>query len=151
MKIASVLGLTATGCLLAAMVVAAADEEIAPTTEPVHTDPEKVQAGLIEGVLGFVNGDLEQVRTGLAAIEDGCRRVAPAPEVPSEVSGYDRAFHTALTRTRELAARGDYDRSFEQFFWIQKGCLECHRRATEHGLREGPQPPDNTDEPGVRP
>ncbi len=145
MKLAKGLGLVAMGCVLAAMVVAADETETSTVPEPLHTDPQRVQAGLIEGVLGYVNDDLDQVRRGLAAIESACRRLAPAPEIPSEISGYDKAFHTALTRTREYAARGDYDRSFEQFFWIQKGCRECHRRAVEHGLREAPSSSEKPD------
>ncbi len=142
MRVASGLGVLVAGCLLAVVVGATTgDEDSSRDPEPIHSDPELVESGLIDAVLGFVNGDLDKVREGLGAIEAGCRRLEPTPEMPSEVSGYDRAFHNALTRTREQAARGDYERSFDQFFWIQKGCHECHRRAAEHGLRPEETPP----------
>ena len=128
------------GCLLAVMVGAANEPTVSTEREPVHDDPQRVEAGLVTAVLGYVDGDLERVREGLAEIEAGCKRLEPSPEIPSDLSAYDQVFHTALTRTREYAARGDYDRSFEQFFWIQKGCHTCHERAAEKRPAEEPQP-----------
>ncbi len=149
MRVARGLGVLVAGCLLAAVLGAATvDEDSSGGPEPIHSDPELVESALIDAVLAYVNDDLDEARQALIGIEAGCRRLEPTPEMPSEISGYDRAFHTALTRAREDAARGNYDRSFEQFFWIQKGCRECHRHAAKHGLRPTEAAPSTEDHSG---
>ena len=125
---------------IAAVVVAAAlgaagdghGEKTASGT--VHPDPAAIEAAYIDATRAFLHEDLEGVKDALGRIEDGCRRMNPDPEIPSTVTSYDRAFHTALTMAREDAHRGRFDKCFEQYYWIQKGCVECHRRSVEHGL-----------------
>jgi hypothetical protein len=100
----------------------------------VHVDPGALETALLDATRAFLHEDLDGVKDALGRIESGCRRLNPDPAIPSTIFSYDRAFHTALTIAREDAARGRFDKSFEQFYWIQKGCVECHRRSIEHGL-----------------
>jgi hypothetical protein len=100
----------------------------------VHADPAALEKAYLDATRAFLHEDIEGVKDALERIENGCRRLNPSPEMPSTISSYDRAFHTALTMAREDAERGRFDKCFEQYYWIQKGCVECHRRSIEHGL-----------------
>jgi hypothetical protein len=112
-----------------------------------HADPAAIEKAYLDATRAFLHEDIEGVKDALGRIEDGCRRLNPTPEIPSTITSYDRAFHTAVTMAREDAERGRFDKCFEQYYWIQKGCVECHRRSIEHGLL----PTAKTAAPGEEP
>lgn len=113
----------------------------------VHPDPAAIEAAYLDATRAFLHEDIDGVRDALGRIEDGCRRMNPSPGISSTITSYDRAFHTALTMAREDAQRGRFDKCFEQFYWIQKGCVECHRRSIEHGLMPTAKAAEPVEEP----
>ncbi len=113
---------------------AAVGDPAEPGPEVVHVDGAAFEAALLDAVRAFIRGDATGAETAMALMEEKCHRLTSDAAIPEEIQSYDFAFHAALTRAREFASRGDYDRSFEQFVWIQKGCRGCHALAVEHGV-----------------
>jgi hypothetical protein len=119
--------------LLIALVAAVAPE---PQKEPrrlpsPHTDGKAAEQAVLDATLAFLREDLKAARPALDRIEAACRRLGDDDRETygPEVVSYDRAFHTALDVSREMAGSGNLQRSWEQFMWVTKGCRGCHEVA----------------------
>ena len=87
-----------------------------------------MEDAVLSATRAFLRDDAGALRKALDIIEAGCRRLHPedGQGLHAETVAYDKAFHQTLNRTRELATRGDLDRAFDQFVWVQKACRVCH-------------------------
>lgn len=110
-----------------------------PTATPSpHVDPKGLEQSVLDATLAFLRDDAASARAALDRVEAGCRRLGDgedAPEIVPDLVTYDRAFHVALTVSRELAGRGDLTKSFDQFVWVQRGCRTCHGIARDPAQR----------------
>lgn len=109
--------------------VAAGPGDEAGSIAPLHADTEKVEQAYLESVRAFLHQDLEAALEHLGAIEKLSRRLAGVdePAFGSAMVNYDTAFHMTLDRTRELTRRGEFDAAFDQFVFVQRACVACHR------------------------
>jgi len=109
---------------------------------PVHADAAELESALVDTVRALVRSDLVAARAALDRMEAGCRRLRPdeASPHPESVAANDRAFHATLDKAREFALRGAEDRAFEQLYWIEKACLQCHEAAPTENLPGLPTP-----------
>lgn len=105
-----------------------------------HEDPEGVEQAVLEATLALLREDLTAARRALDRVERGCARLTSDddPRLPGSVIAWDQGFHRHLDTAREMALRGDLDRMFDAMDWLQRGCVGCHRRASEEGLRPPP-------------
>lgn len=89
----------------------------------------------------YIAEDYDDIRATMRRLEDNCRelKVEEREFYGSDVTDYDRTFHKALDRSRELASRGEWDDSERQFSWVVRTCIECHRVSREAG--HGPAVP----------
>ena len=85
--------------------------------------------------------DYEPVRAALRKLQDDCRelKVEERERYGSTVLSFDRSFHRALDRTRELASGAAWDDSEKQYDWVLRTCVGCHRASREAGF--GPPTP----------
>jgi hypothetical protein len=121
--------------LLAAMAGGMAAEESpgnAPSP-PVHADPAQVETALLETLRAFLVEDTAAARVQLDRIEELSRRLGFDDEESRgiELVRYDQAFHLTLDRVRSLSGRGEMDEAFDQFIYVQRACVACHRIARE--------------------
>ena len=89
----------------------------------------------------YLTENYENLRAALRKLQDGCRELQfeERERYGSTVVDYDRSFHRALDRTRELASGGEWDDSEMQYDWVLRSCVGCHRASREAGL--GPPAP----------
>ena len=89
----------------------------------------------------YLTEDYEPLRAALRKLQDGCRelKVEEQEHYGSLVVDFDRSFHRALDRTRELVSGGAWDDSERQYEWVIRSCVGCHRASREAGL--GPPAP----------
>jgi hypothetical protein len=89
----------------------------------------------------YLTEDYEPIRAELRKLEAGCRelKIEESEVYGSEALDFDRSFHRALDRTRELASGGEWDDSEKQYDWVLRSCVGCHRVTREAGL--GPPAP----------
>lgn len=89
----------------------------------------------------YLAEDYEPVRAALRKLQDGCRelKVEERERYGSAVLGFDRSFHRALDRTRELASGAAWDDSEKQYDWVLRSCVGCHRVSRKAGF--GPPVP----------
>lgn len=104
---------------------------------PFHEDAAAVERAVLDATLALLRENAAEARAALDRIEAGCRRVArdEEPPVPGELVAWDRGFHQALDESREFAARGEIERSFDKLAWIQRACRGCHAQAIKDGIR----------------
>lgn len=127
--------------LLLIVLMAALPEEPAPPGPRLpspHPDGAALEQAVLDATLAFLREDLKAARPALDRMDAGCRRMREddVEAHGSELVAYDRAFHSALDLSREMATAGNMQRSWEQFMWVTKGCRGCHAIA-----RAGPPPP----------
>jgi hypothetical protein len=89
----------------------------------------------------YLTEDYEPIRAALRKLQDDCRelKVEERDRYGSTVVDYDRSFHRALDRTRELASAGEWDDSEKQYDWVLRSCVGCHRASRKAGF--GPPVP----------
>jgi len=89
----------------------------------------------------YLTEDYEPIRAALRTLQDDCRelKVEERERYGSMVFDYDRSFHRALDRVRELASGGSWDESAKQYDWVLRSCVGCHRVSREAGF--GPPAP----------
>ncbi len=89
----------------------------------------------------YLSEDYEPIRAALRKLEDDCRElmIEERERYGSTVLDFDRSFHRALDRTRELASGGEWDSSEKQYDWVLRSCVGCHRASREAGF--GPPVP----------
>ena len=140
-KRAAAVGLAALGLVALVRGEEPGKAPAAPVPSP-HQDGPAAERAVVDATVAFLHEDLQAARAALDRIEAGCRRLNEDDVVPAgrEVVNYDRAFHAALSMSREMAAAQDLERSWEQFMWVTKGCRTCH--ALSRG--EGPTKPKAT-------
>ncbi len=111
------------------------------TPVSIHPDPTALERALLDLNAAFLHDDPDAVRSALNRIETGSRRLtSDDPGRSSVVIAFDRGFHLALDRARELANGGQMDGAFDQLVWIQRSCRECHAAAKKDAARTGPAP-----------
>jgi hypothetical protein len=128
--------------LLCAAALAGSADDAPPGTEgevplqPVHADTRGLEDAVLEATAAYLHEDGAAARKALDGIAANCRvlRLEDEEALGREVVVYDGAFHTTLNRARELASRGDLEESFNQFVWVQRSCVACHRLARRAGL-----------------
>jgi hypothetical protein len=113
-------------------------EEAAP--RPVHEDGAALERALQDTVLALARGDAPGMRSGLDALEHGCRRTRDDEPIPKQILLFDTAFHLTLDRARELAGAADIEHAAQQFCWVQSACRKCHEEARKDGLAVGKPP-----------
>ncbi len=103
---------------------------------PVHTDPAALEQAVLDATRALLREDTRSAREALDRVEAGCRRLTQddAPAIPSDIISYDRALHVTIDTAREYAMRGKLDKTFEQFYWIQRSCFTCHDAARKAGI-----------------
>ena len=106
---------------------------------PLHTAKLDELAVSIFGM--FLTEDYEPIRGQLRLLQDSCRelKVEERERFGPTVLDFDRSFHRALDRVRELASGGSWDDSEKQYYWVLRSCVGCHRASREVGL--GPPVP----------
>ena len=123
-------------CLLpAAMLPGQTDPgETAEVRQSIHHAEIDDQAVSIRGM--YLAEDYESIRAALRKLQDSCREmtVEEGEIYSAMVVDFDRSFHRALDRTRELAADGAWDDSEKQYNWVLRTCTGCHRATRELGL-----------------
>ncbi len=84
----------------------------------------------------FLSENYETIRADLRKLHNGCRemKVEEEERYGSLVLDYDRSFHRALDKVRELAAKGEWDDSELQYDWVMRSCVGCHRASREAGF-----------------
>ena len=89
----------------------------------------------------YLAEDYEPIRGALRKLQDDCRelKVEEREVYGSTVLDFDRSFHRALDRARELASGGEWDESEKQYDWVLRSCVGCHRASREAGF--GPPTP----------
>jgi hypothetical protein len=89
----------------------------------------------------YLAEDYDPIRAALRKLQDDCRemKLEEQEHYGSTVLDYDRSFHRALDRSRELASGGEWDESEKQYDWVLRSCVGCHRASREAGF--GPPAP----------
>jgi len=89
----------------------------------------------------YLAEDYEPIRGALRTLQHDCRElmVEEREQYGTTVVDFDRSFHRALDRVRELASAGEWDDSEKQYGWVLRSCVGCHRAGREAGL--GPAAP----------
>ena len=108
-------------------------------TPPIHHEDADDLAVSIYRM--YLTEDYEPIRAALRKLQADCRelKVEEREHYGSMVLDYDRSFHRALDRTRELASGAAWDDSEQQFDWVLRSCVGCHRASREAGF--GPPAP----------
>jgi len=113
----------------------AAAEPAGPAVR-LHEDPEAVLAATTATIRGFLAGDAEAARAGLARIAEGTAHLDPVvdAELGGDLLAHALALQTASARARESAGDGRMDDAYRQFQWVQQACFGCHTIARRDGL-----------------
>lgn len=117
----------------AAMVFGAPEPQKPGSTLVFHADPDALERATLDATRALLRSDAAAARSAMDRVEAACRRVEPDESVPADVREIDVAFHRTLDLAREWATRGDVEKSWDQFYWIPKGCRQCHAAAKKAG------------------
>ena len=131
----------------AALLVAAGWWASAPGEEPVrfHPDPEELSAAAGDALLGMLVGDMPTARAALDRIEKISPRypVEAREQFGATMTNVNRAFHTALSVTREQAGAGEWNAAFASFGDVLSVCRGCHVTAREEDRWPPPKTADH--------
>lgn len=117
---------------LAALAVPLAAAEPAP----VHSQPGATERELIAVIQALVREDAPATRAAMERLKGTVRAVQSdeADTLSSDVVLHAQAFHAALGRARESAGAGRLMGAFDDFYWVQRSCRQCHDAARRKGL-----------------
>jgi hypothetical protein len=120
-----------------------ASEPDEPVAAPkVHRDGKALGRATLEAVGALLRDDAATAKQALERVEAACRRLAPEEDATFGPGSrtLDQALHMVLGKTREHVGTGELDRAFDEFWWAQRTCRECHALARERGFlpAEGP-------------
>lgn len=117
-----------------ALVFAASPETVeAPPKPGFHVDPAALERAMLDTTLALLRSDPAAARAAMDRVEAGCRRAGPDDGLSPEILEIDVAFHRTLDLAREWAARGDVEKTWDQLYWIPKGCRQCHAATKKAG------------------
>jgi hypothetical protein len=102
----------------------------------VHRDASKVQKAALAVTSALLLEDLAAARQAMDTILELSPPLKPeaAEVVGAEVYTADRVFHSTLTPAREYASKGRLEDAFNEFVWVQRACMNCHKQARAAGL-----------------
>jgi hypothetical protein len=112
--------------------VAFASEE--PRTT-VHRDGRATEEASLAMSRALILEDLAAAGKALEALGEASPPLKPEDRetVGKAIYNADRSFQETLIRTREYVAKGDVIEALNEYVWVQRTCLNCHRIAREEG------------------
>jgi hypothetical protein len=123
------------------------DEAVSETVPSIHRDARALEDATLAVTRALLREDAEAARNALDLMARHTRRLDRLEDeaLGSDILSFDHGFHVTLGRSRELAGKGNLEEAFNQFVWVQRSCVGCHRLAREQGLLPSR---DETDDQG---
>jgi hypothetical protein len=117
---------------------------------PVHSAPGVTERELIAVIQALVREDAVGSRASLERLKATVRSVQSdeADTLSSDLVVHAQAFRAALARARESAGAGELMRAFDDFYWAQRSCRQCHEAARRQGIGGVPAAPAPAAPPG---
>jgi hypothetical protein len=107
-----------------------------PPEREVHADAGRLVQSVLDTTHAFLAEDPVAARAALDAVKAATPPLHPDDDEPSygsEMVNLDRAFHMTIDLAREHVTDGRMTKGFDQFVWVQRACVKCHKMAREQG------------------
>ncbi|MCP3978451.1 MAG: hypothetical protein GY716_03835 [bacterium] len=132
-------GLFAASCATAQDGDAASQGSTSGAPGLFHDDGKALEQATAAALLAFLREDLVGAERAVAEIETHCLEAGPEDRerLGGELLNYDQAFHVVIDTVRRLCREENLDAAHDQFVWIQRSCLACHKLARTEGKLSG--------------
>jgi hypothetical protein len=122
------------GIITVSAIVAAATESV--ELEPVHEDSKALERAVLKVTRSFLRDDLSAVKNWLSVMQQNGRLLYYETDMAygPEIIDFNQSYYATLEQTALSIAANNPDRAFEHFKWVQRYCIDCHRKGRELGI-----------------